>query len=88
MKKLLLSTCVIALFAMGFAASGENEDEVYYDQFGHKYHKVHLKCVKCGTETWYWEADDGSGSINKPGREHFSDGDYYCGSTLNDCFPK
>lgn len=86
MKKYFYTMAVIAIFAIGFAASGEDEDEVRYS-FGRKYHKVHLKCVNCGGETYYWEADDGSGSISKPSDGHFRNGNYYCGSAMRNCFP-
>ena len=87
MKKYFYSMVVMAIFAIGFAASGDNEEETYVDEFGHKYHKKILKCVKCGDTTWYWEADDGSGSVNKPSSMHFHDGKYYCGSAYKECFP-
>lgn len=88
MKKFLYSFFVIALFAIGFAASSDSEgsDEVYYDAQGKKYHKRILKCVKCGDTTWYWEADDGSGSLNRPS-SHIIDGKYYCGKSTTNCFP-
>ena len=81
MKKLLLSTCVVALFAMGFAASGDS-DEVRYDDAGRKYHKVRAKCYNCGKENPYhdyWEDD--KGNIMDAPNGSIVRGRYYC----NEC---
>lgn len=86
MKKYFYSMVVMAIFAIGFAASGDSEDEeTYVDEWGHKYHKVVLKCTMCGASpryASYWEADGGS-SINKPS-SNFLDGKFYC----SDCIDK
>jgi len=81
MKKYFLSMLVMAVFAIGFAASGDSE-EVRYDDAGRKYHKVRAKCHNCGKENPYhdyWEDDKG----NKMGypNGNLIRGYYYC----NDC---
>ena len=48
---------VMAVFAIGFAASGDSEDEeVFYDSNGKKFRKVYYTCANCGeTPEWAWE---------------------------------
>lgn len=82
MKRLFLTTAVIALFAMGFTASGE---EVRYDDAGREYHKVIPKCVNCGRENpnhAYWETDDKHCRMGEPAGS-FIRGRYFCNDCIN-----
>lgn len=84
MKKFILTTAVIALFAMGFTASGDSE-EVRYDDAGRKYHKVIPKCHDCGKENpyhAYWQDDKGNRMGEPAG--NIIHGIYRC----NDCIDK
>lgn len=74
MKKFFYTMAVIAIFAIGFAASGDDE-EVRYDRWGEKYYKKTVKCAKCDITVVYWEAESGN-SIDKPDRWY--KGEYYC----------
>ena len=81
MKKVFLTTIVVALFAMGFTASGDSE-EVRYDDAGRKYHKVTEKCAKCDETYSYWEDENGRNFINKDDR--YYKGKWYCMSHYPD----
>lgn len=76
MKRLFLTTSVIALFAIGFTASGDSE-EVRYDDYGVEYHKKTIYCAICGDPYTYWESKDGGCSIGKPS-DSMAGGKYYC----------
>ncbi len=76
MKKLMLSTFVIALFAMGFTASSSEDSDEVMEYKGEKMHKVHLKCAKCDTETYYWKSESSSLTLEKPQRMY--QGQWYC----------
>lgn len=85
MKKSLLSMCVVAFFAMGFAASGDSE-EVRYDNAGRKYYKKIPKCTNCGKENphlAYWEDDKGN-KIFEVDDSNWIRGKYYCSDCLHD----
>lgn len=84
MKKIVLTSFLVALFAMGFTASSESE-EVMYDDQGRKYHKVIPKCHDCGKENpyhAYWENENG-GTIGEP-QGNVIRGIYRC----SDCIDK
>ena len=78
MKKYFLSMTVIAFFAIGFAASGDDDDEevMYYD--GQKFRKVWLKCEKCDQRTYYWQSTTSSTTIDKPYDRLYKGEYYYC----------
>lgn len=78
MKKIFLSTFVVALFAAGFIASSESSesDEVKYYN-GEKLHKEHVKCAECGNPLWYWKSESSSLTISKPNTWN---GEFYCGT--------
>lgn len=85
MKKLFYTMAVIAIFAIGFAASGD-DDEVRYDSAGREYHKVRAKCHNCGRENPnhdYWQTDDKSCSMGTP-QGNMKYGRYYCNECLSD----
>lgn len=80
MKRNVLTTIVIALFAIGFTASkgksGNSEsDEVKYSH-GERYRKVYGNCAKCGESLWWWQSEEHEGSTI--GAPHTFHGERYC----------
>ena len=74
---------VMAIFAIGFAASGDDEEVKYVN--GKEYHKVKAKCYNCGAENPYhdyWE--DEKGYYMGAPEGNMIRGRYYCNSCLLD----
>lgn len=82
MKKYVLTMFVIALFAIGFAASGDNDVKVVN---GTEYHRVRAKCHNCGADSGqdYWESEKGSTIMDPTLDENFRRGRYYCNYCLS-----
>lgn len=79
MKKYFYTMAVIAIFAIGFAASGDS-DEVMTDD-GRVYHKVTYTCEMCGDSPEYayqWKSKDGWRKDPNGISENFWAGKFYC----------
>lgn len=83
MKKLFYSMAVMAIFAIGFAASGDS-DEVIHEN-GRDYYKKIPKCHNCGKENpyhYYWEDKYGN-KIHNGDNSNWIRGRYYCTDCLS-----
>ena len=80
MKKCFYTMAVIALFAIGFAAS-DDSGEVYIESGGEKFYKVVLTCERCGeTPEWAYYYDNRHGSIidERGAKSGYWKGKFYC----------
>lgn len=87
MKKYFLSMMVMAIFAIGFAASGDDDDEVWVTESGKKYHKKHYTCAQCGDSPEYaykWVSEDGKTTIDENKLSgNFYAGNFYCSNCIS-----
>lgn len=94
MKKYFYTMAVIAVFAIGFAASGDSEgdsEEVYYSN-GKEFHKKHYTCSNCGDSpeyAWRWVSTDGNSRIDPYNLSgNFYEGKFYCSKCIDEAEEK
>lgn len=83
MKKCFYTMAVIALFAIGFAAS-DDSGEVYIENGGEKFYRVDLQCQMCGATPEYAHYYDNrhGATIDKP-RENMWEDRFYCNTCIS-----
>ena len=74
----------MAIFAIGFAASGDSGEVM--EKNGTTYYKVVLKCEECGESpeyAYYWDDHHGGRLYERPLHGNYLDGKFYCSECID-----